>query len=186
MAPAMCLVSCTDSQESAQGQVEDFLEDVAQVIHRSEGDSVEEFIDDLHDCVCGKAPGLVDDLSELKDADRKSVLRGVIKSDALRTFIKRVAQGAIARGIDDKELVKAIVKAGKNNDEAELMAALDEVMPHESRIQWVEIVAAFVKIGVAMGLDDKDVVTAAWPAVMEVAEEYGLNVADINKLNPLY
>ena len=31
MAPAMCLVSCSDPQESAQGQMEDFLEGVPSV-----------------------------------------------------------------------------------------------------------------------------------------------------------
>jgi len=183
MAPAMCLVSCSDPQEAAQGQVEDFLEDVARVVHRSEGDSLEEFVDNLHGCVCGEAPGLVDDLLELTDAERKAVLRGVIKSESLRTFIKRVAHGAIARGIDDKALIKACMQAGNGEDVAEQFNAIDKVVSRETRIQMVEIAAAFGKIGVAMGLDDEEIVTAALPALLEVAEEYGMSPSGLRHLD---
>lgn len=183
LAPTMCLVSCSDPQEAAQGQVEDFLEDVARVVHRSEGDSLEEFVDNLHGCVCGEAPGLVDDLLELTDAERKAVLRGVIKSESLRTFIKRVAQAAIARGIDDKELIKACVKAGSTNDPEKAFEAVEEVLPYETRIQAVEIAAAWVKIGVALGVDDQEVLMAALPALLEVAEEYGISPSGLRHLD---
>ena len=183
LAPTMCLVSCSDPKEAAQGQVEDFLEDVARVVHRSEGDSLEEFVDNLHGCVCGEAPGLVDDLLELTDAERKAVLRGVIKSESLRTFIKRVAQAAIARGIDDKELIKACVKAGSTNDPEKAFEAVEEVLPYETRIQAVEIAAAWVKIGVALGVDDQEVLMAALPALLEVAEEYGISPSGLRHLD---
>ena len=186
MAPAMCLVSCSDPQESAQGQMEDFLEGVANVVHRSEGDSAEEFIDDLHGYVCGKAPGLVDSLLELKDAERKAVLRGVVKSEALRELIKRVAQAAIARGIDDKELIKACVKARSTNDPEKAFEAVEEVLPYETRIQAVEIAAAWVKIGVALGVDDQEVLMAALPALLEVAQEYGVDVSSVEDLQRMF
>lgn len=182
LAPAVCLVSCSDPQESAQGQVEDFLEGVTNVVHRSEGDSAAEFIDDLHGYVCGKAPGVVDDLLELKDAERKAVLRGVVKSEALRELIKRVAQAAIARGIDDKELIKACVKIANAENPEDAFQHMDEILPHETRIQVVEIAAAWIKIGVALGLDDQEVLMAALPALLEVAEEYGVDVSSMKDL----
>ena len=182
MAPAVCLVSCSDSQESAQATVEDFLEGVAGVVQSSEGDSAEEFIDDLHSYVCGKAPGVVDSLKGLSDSETKAVLRGTVKSEALRELIKRVAQAAIARAVDDKDLIKALVAIGNADDESEAMAAADKVLPHKTRIQIVEIAAAFTKVGIAMGLDDPNVLESALPAVLELAEEYGFKGSDSGKL----
>ena len=182
MAPAVCLVSCSDSQEAAQASVEDFLEGVAGVVQSSEGDSAAEFIDDLHSYVCRKAPGVVDSLKGLSDSETKAVLRGTVKSEALRELIKRVAQAAIARAVDDKDLIKALVAIGNADDESEAMAAADKVLPHKTRIQIVEIAAAFTKVGIAMGLDDPNVLESALPAVLELAEEYGLMGSDSGKL----
>lgn len=174
LTPCVCMVSCSDPRESAQEEVEDFMEGIAEIVHDSEGDTIEELIHDLHGYVESKAPGIVDDLADLNDGDRRAVLQGVVKSEALRQLVKRVAQAAIARLVDDKELIREGWESFESGSDEKEFAFFDKHLPYETRIEAIEIGLSFAKIGVALGIDKDDANLIVGHALMEVAMEYGV------------
>ena len=189
MVPSVCMVSCSDPRESAQSAAEDYLDGLAEILHKSEGDTIEELIDDVHSHVASEMPDLLDELAELNDEERRAVLQGIVKSEALRNYIKRALQAAIAHAVDDKEIIRDFVEPNltrlkerepearereRKARDKKIFDALDKHLPYETRMKAIEIGMAHIKLGYALGLDKDKAAYTIGHALMEVATEYGI------------
>ena len=169
-APAVCIVSCSEPHE----EVEDYMEELSEVIKDNEDESLVDLIDAVHDFTQSETPDLVDTLVDLSEAERKVTVEKVIKSDAMKLLVKRVLQAAIAQAVDHPEIIRTMVEIAQYHyvDEKKVIETITDILPYETQMQLIDIAGDMTKLAVAAGIDQRAVQKEAEAALMEVAAAY--------------
>ena len=170
-APVACMVtSCSEPYE----EVEDYMEELSEVIKDNEDESLVDLIDAVHEYTQDETPDLVDTLVDLDEAERKVVVEKVIKSDAMKLLVKRVLQAAIAQAVDHPEIIRTVIEMTQNHyiNEEQFFETMSDILPYETQMQLIDIAGDMVKIAVAAGLDQRAVQKEAEAALREVVAAY--------------
>lgn len=144
--PALVFTSCSSPEEAATSSVKDVIEDLTELIEDNKTETLEKIIDELHEFMADVTPDLIDEFEDLTVAERVAVIKNIASSDEGKKLVSTL------QTLSTNESIAKLVPAAMMGD----MAPVSQI-PMDTKMQTVDICANFVKLALAIGLDDEEV-----------------------------